>query len=1148
MLRIPKAALVASLLLAALPAPAIQPYQPDPATEATRRMPARSFHDDALDVTPSLGLDAARDAALQARLAGFTQRHGTAWELRWDTRGDRPNVVQGSGVPLIPGRGNTLSPAAFGLTPDAVPDREQVAREGRRFIDETAELLGTRGLDLRLDEARSSAFGDGSPRWFLEYAQYHDGVRVEGAFVYLRIAHGNIVQFGAERIGEVALDATPTLTRDAAFAAAWRELGFPADTRLAETVEAGTLAIHPRLPAGEQPGMAFSGARGSGYAHLLAWRYVFRLEGDWATWQVLVDAHDGHVVDARDLTVYTDATVTGGIYPTTNTDPEIVVPFPFTAVTNNGAKVTDSEGVYDYTGGTATSTLNGRYFRMSDACGSISLSNTSTGNLDFGSGSGTDCTTPGSGGAGNTHASRSGFYHLTRINEKARSILPDNSWLRTTVTANMNISQTCNASWNGSSLNFFKSGGGCSNTGEIAAVFLHEWGHGLDSNTGGAANEYGSGEAVGDTFAFLETRDSCIGPNFRPGRVCFGCTTCTGVRDVNDFSLLGSRTLATPANVTASSGINCGAYVGLTGVACPYVASNGAPYRGPMGYEGHCESYIASSANWDLAHMLIDAHGEEKGWRQMDQIWYASLTPSKSAYRVESGGQCNTAATVNGCGATNWYTVFVAADDDDGNLANGTPNACRIWDAFNAHGIACGTRPACSAEAPDFSLTVTPPTQSVCAGTAASYVIQVSAQDGFSNPVMLDITGGLPFLSSATLSPNPVTPGSSSAFNVTTNLAEPAGNHTITIAGNAAGSSGHSIEVGLTISTALTAAPTPMTPENGATAVATPVTLTWAQVPGAAAYTVEIATDPGFSTIVGGATGITGTSYAASNLNPGTTYYWRVRATNGCGNGPLSTVSSFNTASLVCVEPALTIPDNDTTGANSTITVPDTRPLEGMRLHVQTTHTYPGDLKVTLSRGGTSVVTIDRPGVPASSFGCGTPDIDVMLDDAATTPVENACASSSPGISGTLRPNNPLDTAFAGQAFSGTWTLNVSDNASGDTGTLTRWCLEPKIAAPATYTIGGTTSGLVGEGLTLRLNGSTPLAILSNGSFTFPQPVTAGTGYAVAVATQPVDPDQTCTVNHGDGTVGGADVTDVTVTCRTDVTDRLFADDFEARP
>lgn len=1143
MLRIPKAALVASLLLAALPAPAIQPYQPDPATEATRRMPARSFHDDALDVTPSLGLDAARDAALQARLAGFTQRHGTAWELRWDTRGDRPNVVQGSGVPLIPGRGNTLSPAAFGLTPDAVPDREQVAREGRRFIDETAELLGTRGLDLRLDEARSSAFGDGSPRWFLEYAQYHDGVRVEGAFVYLRIAHGNIVQFGAERIGEVALDATPTLTRDAAFAAAWRELGFPADTRLAETVEAGTLAIHPRLPAGEQPGMAFSGARGSGYAHLLAWRYVFRLEGDGATWQVLVDAHDGHVVDARDLTVYADATVTGGIYPTTNTDPEIVVPFPFTAVTNNGAKVTDSEGVYDYTGGTATSTLNGRYFRMSDACGSISLSNTSTGNLDFGSGSDTDCTTPGSGGAGNTHASRSGFYHLTRINEKARSILPDNSWLRTTVTANMNISQTCNASWNGSSLNFFKSGGGCSNTGEIAAVFLHEWGHGLDSNTGGAANEYGSGEAVGDTFAFLETRDSCIGPNFRPGRVCFGCTTCTGVRDVNDFSLLGSRTLATPANVTASSGINCGAYVGLTGVACPYVASNGAPYRGPMGYEGHCESYIASSANWDLAHMLIDAHGEEKGWRQMDQIWYASLTPSKSAYRVESGGQCNTAATVNGCGATNWYTVFVAADDDDGNLANGTPNACRIWDAFNAHGIACGTRPACSASAADFALAVPAAAQAVCAGTPATYPVEVIAEGGFNQPVTLAATG-LPAAASASFAPNPVSPGTTSTLTIATGTATPPGSHAITVNGTAAGSPGHNVAVALTVSAPLSAPPVLQTPADGANGVATPVAFTWSAVPGATSYAIEVATDPSFDTSVANASGLVATTWTTSALSGGTTYYWRVRATNACGTDALSSASRFTTTSLVCRDLSLPIPDEGQVSDDMTIS--GTRLLQRLNLHIKTTHSYVGDLTYTLSHGGHDVVVIHRPGVPASTWGCDGQDIDAILDDLSTEPAENMCNATPPAIAGVLRPNQSLDLAFGGQSIGGTWTLTVADNASGDTGVLTHWCISPAFIPD--YTVGGMVGGLTGTGLALQLNGGTALRIEGNGSFVFSERISTGGAYAVTIATQPVDPEQACTVASGSGTIGTTDVTDVVVTCRTDITDRLFADDFEARP
>jgi hypothetical protein len=233
----------------------------------------------------------------------------------------------------------------------------------------------------------------------------------------------------------------------------------------------------------------------------------------------------------------------------------------------------------------------------------------------------------------------------------------------------MNVNKTCNASWNGTTVNFFRSGNGCSNTGEIAAVFLHEWRHGLDQNTGGAAPDKGTGEAVGDTFAFLETRDSCIGRNFQPGITCHNCdNACTGVHDVASFAAGGGHTIARPSTVTSPTGLDCGR------VRCPYSVFI-SPYQGPMGYEGHCESYIASSANWDLAQQLVARWGTTTGWQKMDAIWYKSLTPSKSAYQVAAGGKCNPAATVNGCGATNWYTVFLPADDDDGNLANGTPTA-----------------------------------------------------------------------------------------------------------------------------------------------------------------------------------------------------------------------------------------------------------------------------------------------------------------------------------------------------------------------------------------------------------------------------------------------------------------------------------------
>ena len=96
-------------------------------------------------------------------------------------------------------------------------------------------------------------------------------------------------------------------------------------------------------------------------------------------------------------------------------------PMPFAntglAAPNN---FTNAAGVYNYTCGTATSTLTGRFVRITDNCGAISLSST-TGDLDFGGANGQhDCTTPGFGGPGNTPASRSCFYEVNKIAEQAR--------------------------------------------------------------------------------------------------------------------------------------------------------------------------------------------------------------------------------------------------------------------------------------------------------------------------------------------------------------------------------------------------------------------------------------------------------------------------------------------------------------------------------------------------------------------------------------------------------------------------------------------------------------------------------------------------------------------------------------------------------
>ena len=689
---LPQSLLLTMLLVPGLALAIVPPEDSNRQAGATALLTG-GFGAPLLEVQPSLEIQArgSQKALANPAMQRFFAFQSDEWEVRWDKRAERPNLIQGVGIPLLPGRGNKLALSDLKLAHAGGPTAADVEAKVRAFLAEFPELLNVSGFDLRLDARSTVNAGDDKQLWSVELQQFHRGVPVEGAKVFFRINNGNIVQLGAEKVAEVRTGARPRIDRAAALAAVVHALGFQVD-EIKQITNPGTLKFVPALTAGEQPAETYKGAAGSGYRHLLVWEVEFRRAGDPVTWQARVDARSGQILSIVDANDYVAAQVSGGIYPVTNSDPEVVRPLPFTNVTNSTAKVTDAAGGYDYSGGTATATLNGKYIKMVDTCGAISLADSSTGNLAFGSSGGTDCTTPGVGGAGNTHASRTGYYHLTNINRKAAGFLPGNAWLNGTVTANMNVNSTCNAFWDGSTVNFYRSGGGCSNTGEIAAVFLHEWGHGMDTNSGGASSDKGTGEAVGDTFAFLETKDACIGKNFQPGVACANCNaTCTGVRDLASFATGGSHTIAKPSTVADNAGINCDRY------SCPYYqfVFIGA-YQGPMGYEGHCESYIASSANWDLAQQLVARWGTTTGWQKMDAIWYKSLTPSKSAYQVASGGKCNPAATVNGCGATNWYTVYLAADDDDGNLANGTPNACRIWDAFTAHGIACGTRPTCT--------------------------------------------------------------------------------------------------------------------------------------------------------------------------------------------------------------------------------------------------------------------------------------------------------------------------------------------------------------------------------------------------------------------------------------------------------------------
>jgi len=79
------------------------------------------------------------------------------------------------------------------------------------------------------------------------------------------------------------------------------------------------------------------------------------------------------------------------------------------------------------------------------------------------------------------------------------------------------------------------------------------------------------------------------------------------------------------------------------------------------------------------------------------------------------------------------------------------------------------------------------------------------------------------------------------------------------------------------------------------------------------------------------------------------------------------------------------------------------------------------------------------------------------------------------------------------------------------------------------FTVGGVVSGLTGTGLVLQNNGGNNLSIAADGSFTFPALLASAATYSVTVLTQPSG--QGCSVANGSGSIAGANVANVAVTC-----------------
>lgn len=199
-------------------------------------------------------------------------------------------------------------------------------------------------------------------------------------------------------------------------------------------------------------------------------------------------------------------------------DVEATVPMPYSKVAIGASSVfADAAGNYSISDGgagsvTVTSTLAGQYFFVDNNSGGEST---------------VSQVVPGGGTANFVHNAANTaefvrsevncYLHSNVVRDFALSYVPTFPVIstQTNFRVNANINSTCNAFYDGISINFYKAGGGCPNTGYSNVVY-HEYGHHMVASAGSGQDAYGEG--MGDTIGVIiqdrpETGLAFLNPN-----------------------------------------------------------------------------------------------------------------------------------------------------------------------------------------------------------------------------------------------------------------------------------------------------------------------------------------------------------------------------------------------------------------------------------------------------------------------------------------------------------------------------------------------------------------------------------------------------------------------------------------------------------
>lgn len=528
-------------------------------------------------------------------LRDFAEATGAHWyAVAWNPVTRTPRLVTGSGLD----QGG------------AIRDAAEAERQARAFVARSRALW-------RLDAAQLTVAKTvrGLGKWSVHFYQNADGQRVLGSRLTVLLTDtGRVAAFGGDVWPELPAPRAAILSEREAEARAWQELrargAVPASPGPADRIWTEAQGV---LPA----------AADAGY---LVYRVRLAVREPASAWTLDIDASDGTVRQIQNTLRTADCfgTATGTIeFPgwCFGSAPLPVGGLEVT-VAGAGTDTTAADGSFflPYGGSepvTISARMRGPY---------LSVDNTQDPDAYF---EGT--LVPGEAFAlawddtNSRQDERDVFQATNAAHDMVKAVDPGWVDFDFPLTANVNLLQTCNAYWDGSSINFFHEGGNCANTGRLADVIAHEYGHGITDymygpNDPGSDMHEGSSDVIGNYLV----NDPKMGRGF----YLDDCEN--GIRDSN----------------------------------------NDMRWPEDLGGEGHHDGQIIAGFHWDARENLIAALGYETGATRAIEIWHYARALGLPLTQPEQV----------------WWTFL--ADDNDGTLDNGTPNYDALWPAAEHHGFA----------------------------------------------------------------------------------------------------------------------------------------------------------------------------------------------------------------------------------------------------------------------------------------------------------------------------------------------------------------------------------------------------------------------------------------------------------------------------